>query len=267
MTTSYRDWQPGHLALSAPALQVLRYGPDHDSSTILGLALRELVGMGLLTPAILQSGEGTATVRTVAFRMAQRAPADLERALQSVMDGFAGATAHAGQVTVQSLARALRDQHDGELSQWVEDDVLQVLIDRKLYEKEETTRLGVIPTTRIEPTAEGRANQALVEEAITYVGNNWDDWASKDTQRARTFLKLAGSGVLVVPDIHESVMRFVASQQEDAPAPSTAGGTADAPRFSIARLALHADELRVLDDVLAYTYLDVDKDDDTSTRT
>ncbi len=124
MTTSFRDWQPGHLHLSAAALQLLLKGPDHDPSDILRIAVRELVGLGLLMPTTLQSGEGMQTVHTAAFGKGRAVPDDLEGSLHSITEAFATATAREGLVTIQELARSLRDAHGGTLAQWVEDDVL-----------------------------------------------------------------------------------------------------------------------------------------------
>ncbi len=42
--------------------------------------------------------------------------------------------------------------------------------------------------------------------------------------------------------------------------------SAGAPRFEFDRMVLYADDLSVMDDVLAFTHLDEDRDTDPSTR-
>jgi hypothetical protein len=270
MTTSYRDWQPGHVKLSAPSLQLLRNGPAHDADEEFSLALRELVGLGLLIPTILQSGEGSEAVHTTAFTVGQPAPDGLERSLQSVLDAYATAAVGGGTVTVQEVAHALRAKHDGKLTQWVEDDVLAVLIDRKFYEKKEGKRFGIIPTSSTDLTAEGRAIQAQLEASIERVEDQWDGWASDDSRRAQTFLDLAGSAVLLMPDLHTSIAQFRASQTGGSSTsyPADSVASVRGPHgFDVDRLVLYANELRVMDDVIVYTHLDVDEDNDETTRT
>ncbi len=221
MEHSYGDWQPGHLRLHAPALYLLLNGPSANSKEVFKLGLRELVGRGLLRPATLQQGSGKKTTRTGVLLGGVAPTGDQERSLRSILDAWSAAsprTAVEGGsgVTVANLAGTLRSRHDGKLSKWVEDEVLAVLVERGLYTREEYKRLWIIPATRYEPTREGKAARALLEESVARTTSEFPGWASNEPARAATFLALAGPAVLLMPELQPAISRFRRSLDGDA---------------------------------------------------
>ena len=264
METSYGDWQPGHLKLQAPELYVLLHGPDAKPAEVFKLALRELVGRDIVRPAILQQGSGRTTTRTAILLPGTKPANDLGRSLRSVMDAYAGVTTRttvegAEGVAVRELAQALRARHGGKLGTWVEDEVLATLVERGLYNKEEYKRLGIFKATRYEPKPEGKAAQALLESSIERAKSEFSSWASDDPTRAAAFLAVAGSAVLLMPDLQPEIKRFRESGGADVGA-LVVGDTAERD-FTPGSLDDLESELDVADTDIDYGGSDFDAGD------
>ena len=269
MTISYGDWQPGHLRLGAPELYVLRHGPD-KATEIFKLALHELVARGVVKLAILQQGSGRTTTHTVLLRPGVQRPRELSRPLSSIMDAYDGLTAQqpvdaSTGIAVEELARALRERHQGTLSQWVTDEVVGTLVERHLYAEEQHKRLGLFNTTSYEPTPDGKAAQAELEASIKRAEDQFGSWASGEPARAAAFLAIAGPAVLVMPDLQPAIERFRGAshgaRKMMAASSDTAIQLADQD-FDFYRLVDAANEIKTLDDVIDYGQLDRDRSAD-----
>ncbi len=267
MSISYGDWQSGHLGLGAPELYVLIHGPDASATDVFKLALHELVGRGIVSLGTLQQGSGRTTTRTAVLLSGAARPAQLGRALRGVMDAYdslpaqtpvAGGTG----IAVPELARALRRRHAGTLSQWVADDVVAALVERGLYAEAQGKRLGLFKTTRCEPTAEGKAARAMLEEEIERAEDQFPTWASDDRARAAAFLAVAGPAVLLIPALRPAIERlYTASpgaRKMMAAAVETAGSAVDRD-FDIFRLEEARADLKTLDLAVDYGHLDRDR--------
>lgn len=267
MAISYGDWQPGRLQLGAPELYVLHHGPDAKAAEVFKLALHELIGRGLLKPDTLQQGSGRTTTRTALLQRATQTPDHLRRSLQSIMaayDSLSAQPLRENGVAVQELAGALRQQHEDSLSQWVTDEVVATVVERGLYTREEVKRLGLFASTNYEPSREGKAAQAELEASIKRAQDQFSSWASDEPARAATFLALAGPAVLLMPDLHDAIVRFHGASH-GARKLMAAGSPeimsiAD-PDFDIYRLVDARDDLKTLDDAIDYGRLEHDRPD------
>jgi hypothetical protein len=248
-------------------LYVLLHGPDADGSEVFKLALHELVGRAVLALAILQQGSGSTTTRTAVLVPGLVRPAELGRALGSVMDVYDSLPAQTPGgartgVTVQDLSRGLRERHDGTLGQWVKDDVVAALVERGLYTQEEGKRLVVFSTTRREPTPEGKAARALLEAAVKRAEDEFPSWAADDRPRAGAFLAVAGSGVLLIPELWPAIERLHAAspgaRKLMAAGGETVGSSADRD-FDVFRLVAAGAGLKTLDLNIDYGQLDRDR--------
>lgn len=266
MSTSYGDWQPGHLQLGAPELYVLLHGPDANASEVFKLALHELIGRGSLAVDRFDQGSGETAMSTPIMLPGPASPDDLSRSLRSVMDAYQSLPKQTSVddgtgVAVQNLARALRERHEGELSQWVKDEVVATLVERNLYTEEETKRLGLFKTTNYEPTAEGKAAQAALEASIERAEDQFGGWADNDAARAGTFLAVAGPGVLLTPNLRPALERLQSEppgiQKMMDVGAETVSDIAD-PGFDIFRLLKASDALKILDLTIDYGRLDSD---------
>ncbi len=260
MDKSYGDWQPGHLKLQAPELYVLLHnGTDAKPAEVLKVAIHELIARGVVRPATLLHGTGRATTRSAVLVRATEHMAQPGRALQSLMEAYDAVTSRTevdGQegVAVRDLAHTLRARHAGKLENWVADEVLATLVERGLYTKERGKRLLIFDATRYEPTAEGNAARALLEESIKQAESQFGDWADDDPRRASTFVVMAGSAVLLMPDLHAPIQRFRKSVHPGHDVTATDAPIVDAGQrdFDIQRLEDHDYDLDAINTDVDY---------------
>lgn len=260
MDTSYGDWQPGHLKLQAPELYVLLHkGTDAKPTEVLKVAILELIGRGVVRPATQLHGTGRATTRSAVLVRAAEPTAQPDRSLQSLMEAYDAVPKRAevdGEqgVAVRDLAHELRARHGGKLENWVADEVLATLVERGLYTKEQGKRLLIFDATRYEPTAEGNAARALLEESIARAESEFGDWADDDPRRASTFVALAGSAVLLMPGLHAPIQRFRKAVHPGHDVAATDAAIVDAGQrdFDIQRLQDHDYDLDAIDTDVDY---------------
>ena len=266
MSSSYGDWQPGHLGLGAPELYVLLHGPDANASEVFKLALQELVGRGSIILGTFQQGSGPTTTWTAVVVASQTQPGEIARSLHSVLDAYAGLPAQTPVdrgtgVTVPELARALRSRHGGTLSQWVTDEVMPTLVERGLYTEEQVKRLGLLSSTRYEPTNEGNAAQAMLQASLKRAAEQFPDWAAHDRARAGAFLATAGSAVLLLPELRPAIEQLHAASpgaRKMMAAGAETMARVSEPDFDIFRLADAGTNLKTLDMNVDYGQLDRD---------
>ena len=266
MSSSYGDWQPGHLGLGAPELYVLLHGPDANASEVFKLALQELVGRGSIALGTFQQGSGRTTTWTAVVVALPSRSDELARSLRSVLDAYASLPAQTPVdrgtgVTVPDLARELRARHGGTLSQWVKDEVMPTLVERGLYTEEQVTRLGLLSSTQYEPTNEGNAARALLEASLKRTAEQFPDWAAHDRARAGAFLATAGSAFLLLSELWPAIEQLHAASP-GAKKMMAAGAETMArvsePDFDIFRLADAGTNLKTLDMNVDYGQLDRD---------
>lgn len=266
MTTSYGDWQAGHLHLGAAELYVVLNGPNASATEVFKLALHELVGRGVLDASYRQEGSGRTTTRRAVLLPATSRPGKLRRPLRNIMDVYnilAQTSSESGNgIDVQDLARALRERHEGKLRQWVTDEVVGSLVEQGLYSEEQVKRLGLFVATNYEPTPTGKAAQSVLKSSIEQTKDQFSSWASGDRTRATAFLAIAWPAVLLMPELRPEIERLRpespgAQKMMEARAETVA--TIADPEFDVYRLVDAAEEIKVLDNVINYSGLERDR--------
>ncbi len=266
MTTSYGDWQAGHLHLGAAELYVVLNGPNASATEVFKLALHELIGRGVLDAGFRQQGSGPTTTRSALLLPATSRPGKLRRPLRNIMDVYntvaQTSSESANGIDVQDLARALRARHEGKLSQWVTDEVVGSLVEQGLYSEEQVKRLGLFVATSYEPTPTGKAAQALLQASIERVKDQFSSWVSGDRTRAAAFLAIAGPAVLVIPELRPEIERLrpesPGAQKMMEARKETVATIADR-EFDVYRLVDEAEDLTILDNVIDYSGLERDR--------
>jgi hypothetical protein len=247
-------------------LYVLLHGPGANASEVFKLALQELAGRDGIALGTFQQGSGRTTTWTAVVVALPASPGDLARSLRSVLDAHASLPAQTPVdrgtgVTVPELARALRARHGGTLSQWVTDEVMPTLVERGLYTEEQVTRLGLLSSTRYEPTNEGNAARALLEASLKRTAEQFPDWAANDRARAGAFLATAGSGILLIPELRPAIEELYTASPGAKKMMAAGAETLTSvpePSFDIFRLAEAGTALKTLDLNVDYGQLDRD---------
>jgi hypothetical protein len=247
-------------------LYVLLHGPNANASEVFKLALQELVGRGRITLGTFQQGSGRTTTWTAVVVAGPTSPGSLERSLRSVLAAYDSLPAQTPVdkgtgVAVPELARALRARHGGTLSQWVTDEVMPTLVEQGLYTEEQVKRLGILSSTRYEPTGEGNAARAMLEASLKRAAEQFPAWAADDRARAGSFLAVAGAAVLLLPDLRPAIEQLHAAspgaKKMMAAGAETVTSVADFG-FDIFRLADAGANLKTLDLNIDYGQLDRD---------
>jgi hypothetical protein len=234
-----RRWE-----LSAPESQMLLWGPETGDAWVVKLAIMELVvrrvlrlvsvpdrrllffskRTTVLVPALrLDDAAGRAlTAVVVAFPKTRTYPdgtagVSVERAARAVFSHYL----KSGSVQVQGLTWSWSSGGYGKAV------VLPALEQRRLYRREQSSRLGLFPSTTWVLTAEGLAALEELRRIMAIGRGHFAGWVKADPARARSFVDLAGPALLLqggLTPLLRQLQQWAATHGEKPPKPTGLGG-------------------------------------------
>jgi hypothetical protein len=220
------DWPTGSWSLTAPESYVLQHGPTASGQEAFKLALRELVVRGVLRIAeVEERGRLWGTRRTAVLTTGARPTPPTEQSLASPWLLFSGIPLQTfpdgvvGVPVADHVKQATR-RYGANLQRYVTEEVLSVLIDRRLYAREEYRVLWLFPAARVVLTPAGRTAQQDLARRLEVGQAHFGGWVDRDPGRALAFMGLAGASVLLMSDQYPDFQRL----QRQFP-PQTGGDT------------------------------------------
>lgn len=195
--------------LSAPESYILLHGPKgglEPEGEAFRLALVELAVRGWISREDLgQESQDLSGDALLVRGNTDFAPRD--RPLLAALSVFEGALSEAGDpdkgIPAEGVFSAARERY-GELSAYVEEDVLPSLETRGYYEYADDRLLGIIPRKRWRETEAGKRTREDLERT-TQEARELPELVRRDPERARSFVDGAGPALLLMPFLYPDV--------------------------------------------------------------
>jgi hypothetical protein len=205
-----RRWE-----LSAPESQMLLWGPETGDAWVLKLAIMELVVRRVMRLVSVPDRRLLIFAkRTNVLVPALRLDEGASRALSAVVVAFPKTRTYAdgtSGVAVEQVARAVFSRYlksgsvqvQGYTWSWSNGGygkavVLPALEQRGLFRQERSSRLALFTTTTWVLTEDGQAALGELRGIMATGREQFAGWVRQDPDRARTFVELAGSALLLM---------------------------------------------------------------------
>lgn len=199
--------------VSAPESYVLLHGPKggrEPEGEAFRLALVELAARGWISREDRENGAEDDSPEPLNESLLVRGDTDFAprgRPLVSALAVFEGALSEAGDpeqgVPAEYVSTAARERY-GDLSGYVEEDVLPSLRERGYYEYADAPILGIIPRKRWRETEAGKRVREDLERT-TEKAREFPEMARRDPEGARSFLGGAGPALFLTPFIFPDI--------------------------------------------------------------
>lgn len=238
------EWLRRRWELSAPESQMLLWGPETGDAWVIKQAIMELVVRRVLRLRTVPDRRLLIFSKlTNVLVPASRLDDSASRALSAIVAAFPKTRAYAdgtAGVAVERVAQAVFSQYrksgsvtlQGHTWSWSDGGygkavVLPALEHRGLFRREQSSRLGLIPTTNWVPTEGGIAALEELRWIMTIGREQFAGWVGQDPARAEAYVEMAGPALLLqggLAPLFQQLQRWSAAHDDRLHSASAWGG-------------------------------------------